>query len=47
MWIDADFQLFGLDLMILVTAKTLSKLLGLVCWRFIDYYLQLLCLSIR
>jgi len=30
MWIDADLQLFGLNLLIIVTAETVSSLLGLV-----------------
>ena len=44
MWIDADLQLPGLNPLILVTAEIQTMLQGLVCWRFIDYYLQLLCL---
>ena len=30
MYIDADLQLFGLSLLILVTAEIVSRLLGLV-----------------
>ena len=45
--IDTDLQLFGLNLQILVTAEIASELLRLVCWRFANCYLQLLCLTIR
>ena len=47
MSIDVNLQLFSLNLLILITAETVSRLLGLVCWRFIDCYLQLLCLAVR
>jgi len=47
MWTDAYFSLIDLNLLILVTTEIKSKLLGLVCWRFINCYLQLLCLAIR
>jgi len=47
MLIDIDLLLFGLNLLILVTVEIVSKLLGLVCWRFIDCPLQLLCLAVR
>jgi len=33
--------------MILVTAETVTRLLGLVYWGFIDCYLQLFCLAVR
>ena len=32
-WIDTDLQLFDLNLQILVTAKVVSRLLGLMRWR--------------
>jgi len=47
MWINAYLPLFGLNMLILVTVETVSRLLGLMCWRFIDYYLQLPCLAVR
>ena len=43
----ADLQLFGLNLVILITTETVSKLLRLVYWRLIDCYLKLLCLAVR
>jgi len=32
--------------MILITVEIVFRLLGLVCWRFIDCYFSLLCLAI-
>ena len=46
-WIDADIFFFDLNLLILITVETVFRLLGLVCLRLIDYYLQLLGLAIR
>ena len=48
-WIDTDLQLFGLNMQILVIAEIASGLLGLVCWRFTDCYLNcftLLCCKV-
>jgi len=38
MWIDTDLQLFDLNLLIVVITEAVSRLLELVCWRFIDCY---------
>ena len=46
-WTDRALLLFSLNLLILVSPEIVSLLLGLVCWRFIDCYLQLFYLAVR
>ena len=41
------FQLFGMNMQILVTVEVAFGFLGLLCLRFTDYYFQLLCFAVR